>query len=119
MSQAVFSVDLYEVYRVGRCGFFIRGFGQCIRGKSVYDVLFPFMENIGKLSNIKSAIETSIGGNDLQGILTRIIFQRTEIEVDEQKRIISVLPNPIWGLDDEVKGVCSHVRILRKSVKKR
>ena len=43
-----------------------------------------------ELSNIKSAIETSIGGNDLQWDLNEdYIPKRTEIEVDEQKRIIS------------------------------
>ncbi|MDC0255377.1 ATP-binding protein [Bacteriovoracales bacterium] len=108
MSQAVFSVDLYGVIQNKAISEYSNIlFNQSIAGKTVYETLYanidPKSEDYG---NLKSALETSIGGNDLQWDLNESYFiHKTTINVKGEERIISVLPNPIWGLDEDIKEI--------------
>ena len=108
MSQAVFSVDIYgKIQGRAMSEFSSIVFGRCIKGENIYSVLFPFLDKSSeKLSNIRTAIETSMGGDELQWDLNKdYIPNKTEIEVNKKRRIISILPNPIWGLNQEVEEV--------------
>ena len=108
MSQAVFSVDLFGVIQDKAISDYSNTlFDTEIAGKTVYETLYanidPQSEEFG---NLKSALETSIGGNDLQWDLNESYFiNKTTINVKGEERIISVLPNPIWGLDEDIKEI--------------
>ena len=108
MSQAVFSVDLFGVIQDKAISDYSNTlFDTEIAGKTVYETLYanidPQSEEFG---NLKSALETSIGGNDLQWDLNESYFiHKTTINVKGEERIISVLPNPIWGLDEDIKEI--------------
>jgi signal transduction histidine kinase len=104
MSQAVFSVNMYgEIQGRAMSEFSNEVFGQAIKGLSVYDILFNKIDRKSeKFGDIKSALETSIGGNDLQWDLNNDYFPRkVDVDIQGQGRIFSILPNPIWDLNEE------------------
>jgi len=108
MGQAVFSVDIYGIIQNKAISEYSNIlFDQTIAGKTVYDTLYSGIDHQSEdFGNLKSAIETSIGANDLQWDLNESYFiKKTIVEIKGEERIISILPNPIWGLNEEIKEI--------------